>query len=95
MDITVYNLPSKAHDSLKKRLSNIVDNSHIFTDSNKSTNKTYIEIKNICNNKNIEDIIQDFKANNIIIKKIQFQKNLSIIHLIIVLNLNFHLKIIF
>lgn len=45
MDITVYNLPSKAHDSLKKRLSNIVDNSHIFTDSNKSTNKTYIEIK--------------------------------------------------
>lgn len=69
MDITVYNLPSKAHDSLKKRLSNIVDNSHIFTDSNKSTNKTYIEIKNICNNKNIEDIIQDFKANNIIIKK--------------------------
>lgn len=45
MDITVYNLPLQAYNKLKNKLSNIVDDSHIFSASNESVNKTYIEIK--------------------------------------------------
>lgn len=69
MDITVYNLPLQAYNKLKNKLSNIVDDSHIFSASNESVNKTYIEIKNICNSENKENIIQNLISNNINIFK--------------------------
>ena len=69
MDITVYNLPLQAYNKLKNKLSNIVDDSHIFSASNESVNKTYIEIKNICNSENKENIIQNLISNDINIFK--------------------------
>ena len=69
MDITLYNLPLQAYNKLKNKLSNIVDDSHIFSASNESVNKTYIEIKNICNSENKENIIQNLISNNINIFK--------------------------
>ena len=69
MDITVYNLPLQAYNKLKNKLSNIVDDSHIFSASNELVNKTYIEIKNICNSENKENIIQNLISNDINIFK--------------------------
>jgi hypothetical protein len=69
LDITVYNLPLQAYNKLKNKLSNIVDDSHIFSASNESVNKTYIEIKNICNSENKENIIQNLISNDINIFK--------------------------